>query len=139
MILTGPALWKKSPTGDDSGGIVLGWLIKLSLALTAVGILLFDLVAIGYNHTAVVDDARAVARAASGAVLAQQPDQMVILRAQEAAAERGADLNLEEMRIGSRGAVKVSVTREAQTFVLHYLPVLSDYLVASSEYRVEPL
>ena len=50
-----PAPSARREPGDDRGGIVLGWLTKLTVALGLVGIVLFDAISIGSTMATVSD------------------------------------------------------------------------------------
>lgn len=119
--------------------MILGWLVRVALVLTVGAIMLFDVVSLAYTNTAVQEDARAVARTASHAVLAQDSDQLIILQAEQTASERGVELVLSDMTLTKDGAVTVTVRRTAPSILLHRIPALREHLTSTATFRSDPI
>ena len=116
----------------DAGGIIVGWLLKVSLAIVVVAVLGYDLLSVAYTAVAVEDDARAVARSAATSVFAQESPEQMLLRAEETAASRGVDITDSTVSVTEEGAVVVTVSRTANTLVLKHIPPLRDYLTSDA-------
>ena len=116
----------------DAGGIIVGWLLKVSLAIVVVAVLGYDLLSVAYTAVAVEDDARAVARSAATSVFAQESPEQMLLRAEDTAASRGVDITDSTVSVTEEGAVVVTVSRTANTLVLKHIPPLRDYLTSDA-------
>ncbi len=75
-------------TRDDRGGIVLGWLTKLTVALALAGIVLFDAISIGSTRATVADDGSYAAHQAADAWAETKDIQLAYAAATSAALEQ---------------------------------------------------
>jgi hypothetical protein len=105
---------------NDRGGIVLGWLTKLTVFLAVGGVMLFDVISVGSTKASLADQAGQAAHAASATWLASRNVQTAYL-----AAEREAtDLNpankvlVKSFSIAPDGTVRLTLRREASTLLL---------------------
>lgn len=113
---------------QESGGIVLGWLLKLALVLVVIVVVGYDLVAITYNKVATAEDAKSIARAAYDAkVLSRSTSAEATKSAQEQARARGITLDKSDVVYASDGSIEVTVTRSVDTLVAHRIGPISDY------------
>lgn len=112
----------------EVGGIIVGWLVKVSLAIVVISVLAFDGVSVAYSAVTTQDDARAVARSAASAVFEQKPPAQIVLDAQETAAQRGVTIVPEQLFVSPDGKVTVTVQRTANTLVAHHVSALRKYL-----------
>lgn len=125
--------------GTEVGGIIVGWLLKVSLAIVVISVLAFDGVSMAYSAVTTEDDARAVARSAAAAVFEQRPPAQILVVAEETAAERGVSIPAGGVLLSPDGQVTVTVQRTANTLVLHHISALQQYLdtEATSTFRTQ--
>jgi hypothetical protein len=107
--------------GDDRGGIVLGWLTKLTVALALVGIVLFDAISVGSTMATVTDSANYAAQEASATWDSTKDLQQTYLAAAEAATEQNPDnvVSTKDFTVDPDGTVHLSITRDARTLILY--------------------
>jgi uncharacterized membrane protein (Fun14 family) len=113
----------------DEGGIVLGWLMRVTVVLVLLGVLAFDVFSLAYTNVTTVDDASIVAR--SGAdVLLESPGQYDRAKAASLAQakELGVRMRGKDWWVDEEGEVHVTVSRTASSIALHYVPQLEKYL-----------
>jgi hypothetical protein len=113
----------------DRGSIVIGWLGKIAVTLTVVGVALFDGVSVGIAHMNAQDDANTAAVAAN----AEWTQSHNIQSAYDAAA--GAVSNGDEtvltkgFTIDADGTVHLVLRRTATTLVMAKIGPLKKYTV----------
>ena len=116
---------------SDTGAIVLGWLVWLSIVLGLVGVVAFDAISLGVTSLGVTDDAQAAAMA--GATAYRETKN--VDRAYEAAVRFVHEHNANEIiaprsfTVSPDGRVSLTLEREAVTVVARYLPTIKDRLV----------
>jgi hypothetical protein len=115
---------------DQDGGIVLGWLLRLTVALLLLGVVGFDVMSLAYTNVTTVDDAGIVAGAA-GEVLLESPGAYDRAKEQSVAKaeELGVRMRGRDWWVDDSGEVHVTVSRRAKSLALHYVPQLDKYLV----------
>ena len=106
------------PTGD-SGAVVLGWLTKLAVTLTALGLLGFDALSLGMANLAAGDDARAAARSAAQTFAESRNAQLAYDAALAEVAGDGSLVDAPSFQLAPDGVVTLTVRSEATTLVLH--------------------
>lgn len=105
---------------SDTGGIVLGWLLKMFIVFGLVGIVLYDAIAISYGRVAAADDARTVARAASDAMVVRNADAKEAAKlALSRADSRGITMGPDAVTVAKDGSVTVVVDRDITTLVTY--------------------
>ena len=119
----------RHPRVSDRGGIVLGWLMRVTIVLVMLGVLAFDVFSLAYTNVTTVDDAGIVAR--SGAdVLMHSPG--AYDEAKEESLAQAKDLGVrmrgKDWWVDEQGEVHVTVSRTASSLALHYVPQLEKYL-----------
>lgn len=105
---------------DDRGGIVLGWLTKISVVLAVCGVLLFDFISVASTASTVSDAGSYAAREAS-ATWDQTKDVQKSYDAAVAAATEENPQNIVETRnfvVDPDGTVHLVVSRDASTLLL---------------------
>lgn len=108
---------------DATGGIITGWLGQLLVIMAIVGLVVYEVVAVGVAAVTLEDEARQVAKVAADAYGSQER----IDEASDAAAEAGTTLDVEVLQVTLDGDhVLVTVRGQASTLVLHRLGVLED-------------
>lgn len=105
----------------DSGGIVLGWLTRLTVIMALVGVALFDAISVGTTSASVADQGSAAALEASvtwnETKNAQKAFDTAVAFATEANA--GNELDPRSFSIDPDGTVHLEVSRVAKTLVLY--------------------
>lgn len=107
------------PGGGDRGSIVLGWLVKLTVTLTLVGIVAFDFIAVGVGRVGTSDAARQVALAGQDGYYQRQNVDDAYRVATAAAASAGT--TLEGFSVARDGTTRATVSRTVNTLVLFRL------------------
>ncbi len=104
----------------DAGGIVLGWLTKLTVTLAIVGVVLFDAISVGSTKATLADQGRYAAREASETWQLSKSIQQTYVVAQQVAAEQNKHnaVSTTGFKIDPDGTVHLLVRREAPTLVL---------------------
>lgn len=107
--------------GDESGGIITGWLTQLLVIMAFVALIGYEIVAVTVAAVTLEDEARGVANVAADAYGSDQR----LERASAAAAEAGTTLDVEVLDLTIDGDhVVVSVRGQAGTLLLHRLGAL---------------
>ena len=116
------------PRCDDHGGIVLGWLVKLTLTLTLLGVVLFDFIGVGVGRVTTSDAATQVAVAGQDGFQQRQNAEDAYRTATAAAAAAGA--TLEAFTVARDGTTTVTLSKPVNTLVLFRLSFTRDLTVA---------
>jgi len=114
---------------QEGGGIVLGWLLRVTAVLLVLGILSFDVFSLAYTNVTTVDDAGIVA--GSGAqILLEEPGHFDQAKQESMtrARELGVRMRARDWWVDETGEVHVTVSRTATSLALHYVPPLRKYL-----------
>jgi cytolysin (calcineurin-like family phosphatase) len=106
---------------DDRGGIVLGWLTRLTVFLAVGGVFLFDAISLGSTKATLADQASFAARSASETWQQTKNVQRTFAEAERAAAEQNAGNHVlvRGFQIDQDGTVHLVLRREASTLVLY--------------------
>jgi len=113
----------------DRGGIVLGWLMRVTIVLVLMGVLAFDVFSLAYTNVTTVDDASIVAGTGAQTLMENPGDQKAAKSVSVAQAEElGVRMRSKDWWVDESGEVHVTVSREAKTLALHYIPQLEKYL-----------
>jgi hypothetical protein len=134
-----PSLQRRRRDGDHHGGdrragfIVIGWLTRIVISLSVIGVFTFDALSVGSASLTVSDAANGTAIAARD-VYNNNPNNR---DSAYAAAERFADshgvvLIPSNFTISNDGRVTVTVTKVAHTVVLEHIPPLTAWTVRSA-------
>jgi hypothetical protein len=119
----------------DTGDIVLGWLTKLVVVLSVVGLIAFDGISIATARLSVEDQATAAAREASRAFQQTRNVQAAYDTAVATAVEADP-LNAVPpgaFRAQQDGTVTLVVQRTATTLVLQHIKWIADWADVSGE------
>lgn len=120
---------------SERGDIVLGWLTKLVVALSLVGVVAFDGASLLQTRFGVEDRASSAARVASEA-LETTPTAQAAFDAASAELDGKVEV-VEAVTLGADGSVTVRVSRDATTLVLHRIGPLRHLIHAEAEVTVE--
>ena len=110
-----------TPVSGDRGGIVLGWLTKLTVGLALVGIVLFDAIAIGSTRATVADDGAFAAHEAADTWVETHDLQRTFAAATSAALERNAtnEVSTKGFTVDPDGTVHLVISRTANTMIVY--------------------
>lgn len=106
---------------DDHGGIVLGWLTRLTVILAVGGVFLFDAISLGATKATLADQAALTARSASETWQQTKSAQRAFAEAERTASDLNATNHVlvRGFRIDQDGTVHLVLRREASTIVLY--------------------
>jgi hypothetical protein len=114
---------------SDRGGIVLGWLMRVTIVLVLMGVLAFDVFSLAYTNVTTVDDAGIVAGTGAQSLIENPHDQKAARTVSVTQAEDlGVRMRTKDWWVDESGEVHVTVSRDAKTLALHYIPQLQKYL-----------
>ena len=116
-----PAVDRSTHVRGDRGDIVLGWLTRLTVALAVLGVIGFDLVALGVGRLQAEDHAQAAARAAAKSWSSTQDLQTSYEAALAQVAEDAgpsATVLPEGFAVATDGAVTLTVEHTAATLLV---------------------
>ena len=117
----------------SEGFIVLGWLTRIIIGLTLLGVFAFDALSVGSASLTVSDAANGAAIAGRDAYNNSPINKVAAFNAaQKFATEHGAILDASHFSISQDGRVTVTVTKVAHTVVLEHIPPLSTWTVRSA-------
>ena len=128
---------RSAEAGHDRGGIVLGWLTKLTVVLGLVGIMLFDAISIASTTASVSDAGSYAAREASSTWDSTKNLQQTYLTAAAAAAEQNPEnvVSTKNFTVDPDGTVHLVITREASTLILFRWSRTAEWAHVSREAR----
>lgn len=122
----------------DRGDIVLGWLTRLTVGLALVGLVGFDLIALGMGRFAVEDTAQQAARAA----VQNYKDSSNVQHAYEAAlaVADGAEESIDPagFTVAPDGAVTLTVARTSPTLLVQKVPQIRSWATSSATVTGRP-
>lgn len=117
----------------DSGSIVLGWLTKLALSLSLVGIVAFDGISLMSTKFTAADRAGAAARAASEVCMSSKGDvQKAYDAAYAFAAENGDTVLAEGFSCAAGGVVSLTYSRQAATLIMERIGPLKEHTTVTA-------
>jgi hypothetical protein len=124
----------------DRGDIVLGWLVRLTLVLGALGLMAFDLIALGVGRMQTEDRAMSAARAA----VSTWSDTKDVQKAYDAALARVHEkdpldaIDPTSFRIGEDGSVTLTLEHTSPTLVVEKVSLTRDWATARSTVTSHP-
>lgn len=107
----------------DSGGVVLGWLVRLAAILGVVGVLAFDGISLGVARLSAADDASTAARVA-GATWSQTGSIQAAYDTAVTSATEASPANSvppSAFTVAPDGTVTLTVHRTAHTLVVRHV------------------
>jgi len=110
----------------DRGGIVLGWLAKVAVGLSVLGVVGFDGISLLQARVSAADTADHAAVAARDAYQQTKNVEIAYAAAQSTAQDAGANVPVKGMFIEPDGSVRVTVERTAPTFMLRHVGKLKN-------------
>lgn len=113
---------------SESGGMILGWLLRIACSIAIVAVAAFDGLSIGVAHISAIDDANSVARSASSAWTAHHDMQAALAAAQETAAQHGETVLPNSLQVASDGTCTVRIARQATTLIIGHIKELRSWV-----------
>jgi hypothetical protein len=113
----------------DAGGIVVGWLLKISVVLFIIGICGFDGIAVGSARLNAVDDANSAASAAATDYQATHNVTSALAAAVHSISTPNEQILGNSLTIGADGSATVSLERKVTTLVMYRIGPLRKYTV----------
>lgn len=120
----------RAPRTDDrrdSGSIVLGWLTKLAVAITFIGLALFDSISIGAARLGGTDDANNAASAASQSYWSTHSVNAAYQAALESLPSGSETIPAKTFLIHPDGSVSLVLYRHVNTLVARHIGFLEQY------------
>ncbi|MGB9376876.1 MAG: hypothetical protein WCB04_05100 [Mycobacteriales bacterium] len=128
----------KKSRGNDRGDVVLGWLAKVAVGLTILGIIGFDGIALLHTQFTVSDTANQAAVAASHTWQDTKDTKATFASAEAVAAEAGATVPTKGIEIAADGSVRVTLHETAHTFLLSHLGGLKSFADLTGHGTAQP-
>ncbi|HVE74378.1 MAG TPA: hypothetical protein VNA30_04710 [Mycobacteriales bacterium] len=122
----------------DRGGIVLGWLTKLTVGLVLLGVVLFDIVALVQVRYRAADDATNAAREAAEAYKASHDVQKAYAAAVATVDASVVTVDAHTFRVLPTGAVQLRVRRTTSTLVVEKIGPIKKWGEATSAGAAPP-
>jgi hypothetical protein len=116
---------------SDRGGIVLGWLTKLIVVLSLVGLIGFDLISLGTTRLQAEDHAQAAARAAVEAYSGPNTLQAAYDAALAEVVADGDSIEAQSFSFAADGTVTLTLHRTAQTLLVRKISALREHAEVS--------
>lgn len=112
---------------SDRGDIVLGWLTKLVVTLSLLGLVGFDLISLAATRFQAEDHAQSAVRAAARAWDGPATLQASYDAAVAEVVEHGDTIDPQTFSIAPDGTVTLTLLRIAPTLVVEKVPPLAEY------------
>jgi hypothetical protein len=122
---------------DDSGSIVFGWLGRLALTLTLLGVLCFEVLSIVVTQIGLDDVGQTAGDRALTVYAGTNDSTSAFLAADEYAASQGATLVKRTFTV-SDDAVSFDLKKTAPTILLFRLDATADYAEITTTIYAEP-
>jgi hypothetical protein len=105
---------------DDRGSIIVGWLTKVAVILTLVGVVGFDLISVATTKMSAADDATNAARIGSETYIDTRGDvQRAYAASLRYAEKHGATIEPSDFEVEADGTVHVRIVKTATTIVFY--------------------
>lgn len=112
---------------SDRGDIVLGWLTKLVVTLSLLGVVGFDLISLASTRFQAEDHAQSAVRAAAGAWNGPASLQAAYDAAVAEVVVHGDTIDPSSFSVAPDGTVRLTLLRTAPTLVLEKVPPLAEH------------
>jgi Flp pilus assembly protein TadG len=116
--------------------VVVGWLTRVALVLTVLGVLLFDGSALLVGRVSTADAADAAAQAAADSWRTQHNYATALAAAQSAAGD--SDVVPNSLTVATDGATHLRVHHEVSTLVVRRLPHADRFVSVTAEGQGRP-
>jgi hypothetical protein len=122
----------------DRGSIVIGWLTKLVVVVSIVGVMLFDVVSVSAAHIGATDDASQAATAAAAAWRSTHNVQSAYQAAVDSLTSDSERILTRGFVIDPDGTVHLLLRRTAKTLLVHRIGPLQNYDVVTAKGQASP-
>lgn len=122
---------------DDSGSIVFGWLGRLTLTLTLLGLLCFEVLSIVVTHVGLEDVGRTAGDRALTVYAETNNPTTAYLAADQYASSQGASLVKKTFTV-TEDAVSFDLKKTAPTLLLFRLDATAGYAEVTTTVYAEP-
>lgn len=112
---------------DQAGGIVVGWLTKLVIGLSLVGVVGYDVAALAIARFNADDQAREAARSASQEYRSSRNVQNAYDAAVASLQDSGATIDTGDFEVAQDGTVALTLRTRAETVVVEKVGPLKRY------------
>jgi hypothetical protein len=123
---------------DDSGSIVFGWLTRLTLTLTLLGVAAFEVLSIAVAHVAIEDTGRTAADRALTTYQDTQSVDQAYLAADQYVSSQGATMVKKSFEVSDE-AVSFELKKTAPTLLLFRVDATAGYAEVSTTVYAEPI
>lgn len=123
----------------DRGGIVLGWLARITITLSLLGLAGFEVLSIAVTHVTIQDIGSQSADAALTSLQQQQTPQQAYQAAAAVAEGQGATIPARSFRVNTDGTVSFQLHKTAPTLVLYRISLLRKYAEVTWPVTAGPL
>jgi hypothetical protein len=123
---------------DDSGSIVFGWLTRLTLTLTLLGVAAFEVLSIAVAHVAIEDTGRTAADRALTTYQDTQSVDQAYLAADQYVSSQGATMVKKSFEVSDE-AVSFELKKTAPTLLLFRADATAGYAEVSTTVYAEPI
>jgi hypothetical protein len=106
----------------DGGGMVVGWMTKIALAIALIGVIGFDSIALAQGHLQADDAAGQAADQAATVWSATHNYQQALIAARGIAAQDDMLIAQRDFVVHPDGSVTVTIHTRIHTTVLQYVP-----------------
>ena len=119
------------PEAGDRGDVILGWLTKLIVLVSLLGVVGFDAVTLGAAPFTTEDHAQTAARAAGEAYRATPNPQTAYDAALESIVTTGDTIDAPTFAVAPDGSVTLTVRHETATLLVSKVPQLRRFTISS--------
>lgn len=136
MDAAGPA--RPVSVAPDDGSIVLGWLARLTITLTLLGVIGFEVLSIVVARVSIQNYGQEAAQAAITSYQQNHDPALALAAAQVVADQNGAKIAKRSFRVAPDGAVSFDISNTATTLVLYRVDRLSSLADVETTIYEEP-
>jgi hypothetical protein len=136
MDAAGPA--RPVSVAPDDGSIVLGWLARLTITLTLLGVIGFEVLSIVVARVSIQNYGQEAAQAAITSYQQNHDPALALAAAQVVADQNGAKIAKRSFRVAPDGAVSFDISNTATTLVLYRVDRLASLADVQTTIYEEP-
>ena len=122
----------------DGGSIVIGWLVKVALVLSVLGVAGFDAISVASANLSTSDDANSAASAAAADFRTSHNAASALAAAEDAITNPNETLVKGSLSIAPDGTVSLQVERTITTVVMRHIGPLKKYTVVKATGEAAP-
>lgn len=126
-----------SRLGDDAGSIVFGWLGRITVTLTVIGLICFEMMSIVVTRVGLEDTGQTAADRALTVYAESHNATSAYLAADQYAASQGAELVKKSFTV-SPDAVSFDLKKTAPTLLMYRVDATAGYAEVTTTIYAEP-